>query len=133
MVKYVLLAVKEGPIFRIYDQIYRVKSQIITIKIRLLQWNKGLICRIKSIIFTNQIRPNFYAKIGLIFTIISQIFKVNGLIFLVKSLFTTVKRLTFRVNGLSFRVKILKLSKKDILFRLNDLIKIICFEPKNWS
>ena len=44
---------------------FRVKSLIITVKIRLLWWKLGLICRIKSQIFTTQISVFFfYVKIG---------------------------------------------------------------------
>ena len=49
MEKYVLFAIKEDHIFRIFDQFCMVKSQIITVKIWLL--------------WVAQIRPNFYGNI----------------------------------------------------------------------
>ena len=54
MLKVILLAVKEGPIFRVLDLNFRIKSLIITVQIWFLGLKFGLICRLKTLIFPTQ-------------------------------------------------------------------------------
>ena len=67
MLKYILLTVKEGPVFRVLDLNFRVKSVIITVQIWPLRRKLGLICRSKTLIFTTQIGLTFNGKIRLNF------------------------------------------------------------------